>query len=429
MSRKIPALAVFLLAATVVPALAATRLTYAIDGSPKAVFWPASSLPLKYQIDQRVVQAMPDAQAIIERAFAAWESIPDANLTFQNGGVASSLRAINDSKNVITLSDDLFKDQGCIALTTYTFDTSGSTPGRLTDADIQLDAALFRGDYNAQMAIEHEIGHMIGLDHSAVLSAIMYPYVSKGAGSPSLDSDDRVAIANAYPKPGDALVGGTLSGRVTGDGGGIFAAQVVAVNERGEPVATALTNSVGEFVVSGLPDGRYRVYAEPLDGPVEVSKLEGVWRQAKLLSFPTQFLEGGPITVSTGKVVGNLVVATNGVVRLNPKWVGVASANGNDLSLSSTPITLKAGDTVTLAVAGDGFTSGMTEFEVLNPALRRMSDFKWSSNYVTATFAVASNAPTGSAVILVKSGNETATLTGALRIQAGTYQKARAVRR
>ncbi|HET7435825.1 MAG TPA: matrixin family metalloprotease [Thermoanaerobaculia bacterium] len=429
MTRKLPALAVFLLVATALPAVAGTRLTYVINGSPKAIYWPQASLPLQYKIDQRVVNAMPEAKQVIERAFAAWAGVTDGNLQFQDDGVANALSARNDSRNVITLSDDLFANQGCIALTTYTFDTSGSTPGRLTDADIQLDASLFRGGYNAEMAIEHEIGHMIGLDHSAVLSAIMYPYVSKGAGSPVLDSDDRVAVATSYPKADDSFAGGTLSGRVVGDGGGIFAAQVVALSEQGEPVATALTNSVGEFTLSGLPNGRYRVYAEPLDGPVDVSKLEGVWRQAKVQSFPTQFLDGDPIEVTNGKVIGNLIVSSSGVVRLNPKWVGVTSANG-DLSLSSTPISLKPGDNVTLAVAGDGFTSSMTQFEVLNPAFRRTSDFTWSGNYVSANYAIAPNASSTSAVILVKSGNETATLTGALRVRgAQGPTKSRAVRR
>ena len=88
------------------------------------------------------------------------------------------------------------------------------------------------------------------------------------------------------------------------------------------------------------------------------------------------------------------------------------------------------GDTVALTVGGDGFTSGMTKFDVPNPGFHRVSDFTWSSNYVTATYQVAADTAAGSAVILVSSGNESAALTGALRIEGGSGGgRARVVRR
>ena len=55
------------------------------------------------------------------------------------------------------------------------------------------------GGYNMQQLVDHEMGHVLGLDHSAVLSSVMYPYIGNGT-SVALDSDDRVAIGAAYPK-------------------------------------------------------------------------------------------------------------------------------------------------------------------------------------------------------------------------------------
>ncbi|MGZ8868418.1 MAG: hypothetical protein ACXW2P_08745, partial [Thermoanaerobaculia bacterium] len=46
----------------------------------------------------------------------------------------------------------------------------------------------------------------------------------------------------------------------------------------------------------------------------------------------------------------------------------------------------------------------------------RVSQFRYAGNYVFADFQVALEAPGGSAVILVKRGNETAALTGALKV-------------
>jgi hypothetical protein len=409
----------FLLA---VPAVAATRMTYDIHGTPTAIEWAPTAFPLPYTVDQRLAQLDSEAPAIIDRAFAAWAAIPDAQLAFVSRGTTSGSLARTAGGVTISLADDLFRDQGALAMTTYTFDDDG----RYVDAAIQIDPSLFRGSWNAQMAIEHEVGHVLGLDHSGVLSAIMYPYVASGASAPLFDSDDRIAIATTYPKTNPTLGGATLEGRVVGDNGGIFGAQVVALNTRGEPVATALTDASGEFTIAGVPEGRYRLYAEPLDGPMLPDSLQGTWRTAKAGVFPTEFFDGGAIDVANGRVYGNLMLRASGVAQLNPRWVGSSKPDANAVSLSSAPIGVKAGDTVRLSVGGDGFTSGMTQFEITNPAFRRVSDFSWQSNYMSATFTVDRDAAPGSAVILVTSGRETATLTGALRIEGLT--KSRSVR-
>jgi hypothetical protein len=215
---------------------------------------------------------------------------------------------------------------------------------------------------------------------------------------------------------------------VTADGAGVFAAQVVAVNDNGEPVATSLSDSTGDFVLEGVPSGTYRVYAEPLDGPVQPANLDGVYRVAKVTSFATRFVAGAPMTVKSGSVYGNLAIDAGGPpVKLNPKYAGLAtSPTGGDFALTASMVSVKAGTTVTLAIGGDGFTSGMTKFEVLNPSMKRTSDFRYGANYVYATFQVAPDATGGSASIMVTSGNDTAALTGAVHIDG--IPRGRAVR-
>jgi hypothetical protein len=77
-------------------------------------------------------------------------------------------------------------------------------------------------------------------------------------------------------------------------------------------------------------------------------------------------------------------------------------------------------------VGGDGFTSGMTTFEVLNPGFHQAGKFSYASDgsYVTAPFRIDADAPGGSAVILVHDGRDVAALTGALRIDAKTRVRA-----
>jgi len=414
--RKLfPLAAVVAIAAT--PLFGAARLTYFNQGTLIPVAWPDSSFPIRYAIDRRVTQTMPQAEAILDHAAKDWEAIPNTNLGFQSLGVVDNASAGKDGKNTISMADDLFADQKFIALTTNWYDDDG----RIIEADMQIDPLAVSGGYNLQQLVDHEMGHVLGLDHSAVLSSVMYPYIGNGT-SVALDSDDRVAISGAYAKVKPAA-GATLEGRVYGDEGGIFAAQVVAVNDKGEPVSTGLSDKDGNFSLQGVPTGTYRIYAEPLDGPFNVQNLSGFWQTAKVTSFPTQYADGGALHVEAGRIYGNIIVNGTGSVRLNPKWIGAWASGSDSVSLQAMPSTLHAGSTITLGVGGDGFTSGMTTFDVPNPGFHRISDFKWSGNYVCATFQVDASTPAGSVVVMVKSGNESAALTGALRIEPTTRSR------
>lgn len=406
-------LAIFLLA---LPAFAATRLTYDMGGRAISIAWPASAFPLQFVVDSR----LSGSRTSIEGAESQWSSVPGTTVAFAPLTVGSGLRAGADNRNTITIADDLFANQKCLAFTTPVNDSTG----KIVDADIQIDPSVLTGKYNLQQLLTHELGHALGLDHSAVLSATMYPYVAPN-GSTALDSDDRIAIATMYSR---ADSGATLEGHISGVDGAIFAAQVVALNEKGEPVATGLTDQEGNFSLKGVPAGDYRIYAEPLDGPVALTNLAGVWRSAKGTPFPTQFAtDGQSLRVENGKIYGNLTVTTQGAVTLNPQTIGIAPVGVADLKLNASPVALRAGATTQIAVGGEGIRSGTT-FEVLKPGFHRIGEFTYGPNYAEATFRIDGDTADGSAVIMVHSGNDIAALTGALRVD-GAKPHPRAVAR
>ncbi|HUJ12684.1 MAG TPA: matrixin family metalloprotease, partial [Thermoanaerobaculia bacterium] len=241
--------AALILAAT--PAFAAVHLLYIVNGSPVAVSWPASSFPIRYVVDSSVASAFPPG--VIERAVDDWTVIPGAQVSFEDGGVMNGIKAGKDGQNSITFVDGLFKNQNFLAVTTNWYDDTG----HMAEADVQIDPSVVHGGYNLELLVEHEFGHVLGLDHSGVLSSIMYPFVGSG-GVTALDTDDEVSIANLYPERGKTADRATLSGRVMGDNGGIFAAQVVAMDGNGSPVATALTDQQGHFEIDGVPPGTYQ---------------------------------------------------------------------------------------------------------------------------------------------------------------------------
>src|SRR5204863_6461481 len=117
-----------------------------------------------------------------------------------------------------------------------------------------------------QTAVTHEFGHLLGLDHTPLASAVMFP-LAAGRSSRTLTSDDTIGVSTLYPTAAFAARG-SIDGIVRANTyAGVFGAIVVAVGQNGQPTATTITDPDGRFSIAGLPAGNYTLLAEPMDGP------------------------------------------------------------------------------------------------------------------------------------------------------------------
>jgi hypothetical protein len=97
---------------------------------------------------------------------------------------------------------------GCLAATLTGYYTSQTGDDRINDADIYTNTsqpfyssreAACSGEYDIDGVMAHEVGHVIGIGHSTVTGATMYPSVSAcNLGNRSLSTDDVNAKNDLY---------------------------------------------------------------------------------------------------------------------------------------------------------------------------------------------------------------------------------------
>ena len=187
-------------------------------------------------------------------------------------------------------SDTLFCNDGSVTFATPT----------------ALSTVAGQGAYDLESVLTHELGNWMGLDSSAEIRAMMFPYAPPpgqflGARPTAevpdgpLSDDDRTGIRVLYPDPNDTTNVGAISGQILPANPfslatipspslgatvtGIVGAHVVALDaDTGAVVAGTLggwscnaasppTQFDGAFDLERLPLGRnYNLYAEPLSG-------------------------------------------------------------------------------------------------------------------------------------------------------------------
>ena len=378
----------FLAAAVTAASVAGhVRLAYSVNGAP--LFWSnPASIGVVIQSDGSDNINDGSDETAIRNAIAAWNGVDGTTLALiENKNAGSQARTDWASTDVHLVMFDEANDtgffpgsSGVVAITPVTFFTSG----QIVDADILFNGKNFNfttsqalGRFDVQDVAAHELGHLIGLDHSGCAGATMYPYVdSTVILHRSLSIDDVRGTQAMYP----GATFGQIMGTVTRSSNSsvVKGAHVVARDSSGRLAGATLTNSSGNFTLRALASGTYTLYADPLDAPVSGSNLGG----GQTIETDFESTVFGSFAVNAGST------ASTGTQSVDPDVVISLGRIADDY-----PLRVNLGQTTTHLVRGSGLSAGAT-LVASDPTLN-LSSITWFGSSVQFDVAVPSGAALG----------------------------------
>lgn len=237
-------------------------------------------------------------------SFATWQNVPGLSLIIQELGSVTSAPSSDDGKNTINWITSNWRNlsfrppSNALAVTLLSFDAND---GSITDADIYFNSESFQwGEVggagtssliDVQNIATHEIGHLLGLDHSsekffeedeALADATMY-YAS-GAGETSrrsLKADDLAAISALYSSTTPATPAITSVVELSRDKDEVVEYQVIGSNFS-EQTSFVLTR--GSTIDSDRV-GRYRTIVSSNEARVHIDLAGFSSGGAELVAF------------------------------------------------------------------------------------------------------------------------------------------------
>jgi hypothetical protein len=160
--------------------------------------------PVSYVVNPANLDLAQSAIAGAVRAGAdAWALQSHAAFNFSYAGPSTQTTTTYDGVNLVVFRNA--SNGSAIATTYWWSNTSG-----ILDADIVFWDAGYRffagmsgcsGGFYIEDIAAHEFGHALGLGHSAVAGATMYPSVSTcSTANRTLDGDDIAGVEALYPR-------------------------------------------------------------------------------------------------------------------------------------------------------------------------------------------------------------------------------------
>ncbi len=182
-----------------------------------------------------------EVKEAVEQSLAVWSAVSGLDLRAEPGTADASAgydSASDNHNDILFAQDDWPWDNNAVAVTLMTVDARAHT---VLDADIvlnarqhrfkKLDAEAANGPYDdLQNVLTHELGHALGLGHSARPDAAMFAQTTRGEVSKrALSPDDDDGVRALYPAT--AFRASAREGQGTGGGAAAPAGPLEALSE------------------------------------------------------------------------------------------------------------------------------------------------------------------------------------------------------
>ena len=378
------------------------------------------------------IKADSDVVGAVRRALARWSSLANINFIVTWSSLTSISPAdAGDGVNLLTVAstpeNEAFNAGEMTGRTRVFFDPD---TGYIAEADVsinprpkaedgtelQFSTDGTAGTYDLEATFTHEIGHLLGLDHSAVLSSTMQSRQAFNGtfGLPALtertlSEDDRQKIRSLY---GTRQKLGRIEGRLSDNRTPGALAPLNGVNVWAESVATGrviasdVTAEDGTYKLDGLVAGQYRVMVSAASEAQKFRSFE--------LSSQVVVKGDGPTPLNSS-LVPPLASA------LNPKVIGL------NAELSTVALPLAPGKRVKIYLGGDGVDQVPGTSIAVNSPYFTVDPSTLAREQIAAPFPIVSidvqiapNAPFGDYTIRLQSNSgETAYVPGAITIDPG----------
>lgn len=412
--------------------------------------WPRKTIQLAFSTSLNSpgpnIKAGSDVVGAARRALARWSS--NANVNFvvtwsdttsvspSSGGDGISLITVAD-----TLDNESFNADSTTGRTRIFYDPeTGSIaeadvsinprPVSQEGADLQFSTDGTPGTYDLEATFTHEIGHLLGLDHSVVLASTMQSrqafngtYGLPAFTERTLSEDDRQRVRTLY---GSKLRLGKIEGRLidnqpVGTSEPVQAFNVWAENiATGRVVASTTTSTDGTYRLEGLVGGQYRVLAAPRgEDLANAASAEATSASRKVRSF--ELSSQATVKSDVATMVNYNLLPQTSASSLTLRWIGL----GEELSTVALPV--EPGKRIKIYLGGEGIDqvpgtsiTVSSPYFTVDPTSLTREQLSTPFPVISIELNVSPNAPFGDySVRLQSNAGELAYLPGALTVDPG----------
>ncbi|HEU4767138.1 MAG TPA: matrixin family metalloprotease [Pyrinomonadaceae bacterium] len=405
----------------------------------RRIRWPRRTIEVAFSSSLMTpgtnIKPDSDVAGAARRALARWSSLANINfIVIWSTATSVSPADAGDGISLITIADTIeneaFNSDTTAGRTRVFFDPE---TGDIAEADISInprpraeDGTEIQfstdgtpGTYDLEATFTHEIGHLLGLDHSAMLGSTMQGRQAFNGtfGLPALtertlSEDDRQKLRSLY---GPKLKVGRIEGRLADNRTPGALVPLSGVNvwveniTTGRVIASDVSAEDGSYRLEGLAPGQYRVMVSPRaeDGIASGTQ--------KFRSFEVSNL----VTVKSDNASSlNYHLVPPQVSALSPKVVGL------NAELSTVPLPLEPGKRVKVYLGGEGVDqvpgtsiAVNSPFFTVDPGTLVREQINAPFPVISVEVQVAANAPFGDYTIRLQSNSgETAFVPGAITI-------------